>query len=244
MFFETPAQRLIVALDLKVSQKDPGLVVREAGNYLRRMCDALAPLEVTIKINTLARILGIRAVSIIHDHGLHCFLDLKLFDIGNTLENEAAWIQSCEPSILTVAERVKPAAFTEIARALPKTLVLPVDPLTDLTDEDFRGFGFAGRSDAVTRFFTRIWQKQLPGTICAPVDIALAPEGFRRGATFLTPAVKPAWSLGDDNSINALTPAAAIKAGATAIIVGRGITATDEPLEAAKRTLEELAGAL
>lgn len=244
MLFEKPSQRLIVAADVAVDPDDPTGVVEQAKQYLITLCDELAPLGVTIKVNTIARILGATAVEFIQERELQCFLDLKLFDIGNTLENDSAWIAAYNPMILTVAARVKPAAFDTVVRNLPHTLVLPVDPLTDLDDDDFHHFNYTGREKAVMEFFDRIWEKRRPGTICAPKDIAFAPEGFRKQAIFVTPAVKPAWSLEDDNTANALTPKKAIEAGAAAIVVGRGITAATDRLDATKRTLDELLEAM
>ena len=243
MQFKNIAQRLIVAIDPKFTEEaDPKGV---AWKHLKEAFVELAPLGVTIKINTVARVLGATAVELIHDNGLSCFLDLKLFDIDNTLENDTDWIRFYSPLILTVAERVKPLALQGIIAALPDTLVLPVGPLTDLDDEDFAWFENSNepnRAKAVEQFFKRIWKGHAQGAICAPTDIALAPEGFLSGATIVTPAVKPLWTLRDNNSAHALTPAKAIKAGADALVVGRGITAQQgmSMSDAALRTLEEM----
>ena len=240
--FKTPNQRLIVAADYRPPQNENP--VPSTQRFLEKMVDELEGLGVTFKLNTIARILGTRSLELLNDNDIGCFLDLKLFDIGNTLMNDVSWIQFYKPLIVTVAERVKPEAFKRIMTTLDETLVLPVGPLTDLDDADFKHFQLANRQTEVRAFFKRVWQLRAHGAICAPTDIALAPEGFRSDATFVTPAVKPEWSLEDDNSENALTPARAIKAGADAIVVGRGITAAANMRDAAKRTIDEIALAL
>jgi len=240
--FETDSERLIVAADFRPEPDENP--VEQAQAFLERIVNGLSGLEVTIKINTIARILGARAVELIQDEGLSCFLDLKLLDIKNTIENDAAWITYYEPLMLTVGERVKPSALEMLGRLLPKTLILPVGPLTDLEDDDFVHFGMPSRDAEVTAFFDRISKLGVKGAICAPTDIGLAPQGFRDSAIIVTPAVKPAWSVPDNNSANALTPAKAIRAGASAIVVGRGITAEKNIYDAAARTLEEMREAM
>ena len=247
MIFENVAQRLIVAIDPHFPEDtNPKEVAQQC---LAEACNELEPLGVTVKINTVARVLGATAVEIIHDSGLGCFLDLKLYDIGNTVENDADWIRYYSPMMLTASERVKPLALQQLIAALPDTLVLPVGPLTDLDDMDFKWFGNPNepnRASAAEKFFNRIWQGRAHGAICAPVDIAVAPKGFLTNATIITPAVKPHWTVLDNNSANALTPTKAFEAGADAIVVGRGITAQESVSmrEAAKRTLAEVEEAL
>ena len=243
MLFETETLRLIVALDLRVPEGENERDL--AQELLERTCDKLGPLGVTIKINTIARILGSTAIELLQDNGLACFLDLKLVDIGNTLRNEVSWIQRYAPFMLTVYERVKPAVFTELMELLPDTLVLPVGPLTDFDDKDFEHFGNPNeqtRNSAVDAFFKRAWRLKAQGVVCAPTDIKLTAPGFRESVTFVTPAVQPAW-LVNDNTPNALTPAMAIQAGAGALVVGRGITAQEDIRAAAEKTLEEMARA-
>jgi orotidine-5'-phosphate decarboxylase len=242
MFFNKLSERLIVAVDFEVNPDDPDFPpIKQAEYFLDSVCDELGLLGVTLKINTLARILGARAVEMIHNVGLKCFLDAKIFDIGNTLQNDTAWIKYYKPLILTVAERVKPAAFKKIQAALPETLVLPVGPLTDLDDKDFVHFDEGDREQAVGRFFRRSGKMNVRGVICGPKDIRLAAPGFLDDLTVVTPAVQPEWTLNNDNSANSLTPAAAIAAGAHAIVVGRGITAAKITMrDAAMHTLGEI----
>lgn len=236
--FESDSQRLVVAADFRPNKGENPIPQAQA--FLEKIVDELSGMNVTVKINTVARILGGRALELLNDNGLACFLDLKLSDISNTLQNDASWIEFYEPLMVTVMERVKPAGFRSIQAYLPNTMVMPVGPLTDLDDDDFRHFDVADRNAEVVRFFNRIRKLRVEGTICAPTDIKLAPKGFRDSAIFATPAVKPAWTLKDDNSMNALTPRLAIEAGADIIIVGRGITEEDDIRDATKRTLDEL----
>lgn len=238
MIFTSPAQRVIVALDFTPDiRRDP---ITQAEAYLNSAIGALRGLNVTLKINTVARILGARAVKQIHNNGFNCFLDLKLFDITNTLQNDGCWITYYKPLMLTVAERIKPAALKELKQLLPSTLILPVGPLTDLDDEDFKHFGHSDRKTEVQAFFNRAWKVGFNGSISAPTDIALCPLGFKEHSLIVTPAVKPAWSLPDNNSANALTPEKAIRAGADAIVVGRGITSQTDQFEAAVKTIKEV----
>lgn len=240
MLFETTSERLIVSVDTKIDASSQQTPHEQAFSYLHNICRELQGLEVTLKVNTIARILGAVAVEFIHDQGLPCFLDLKLFDIGHTIENDISWIDCYKPSILTISERISPTVLKRVQQKLPTTLVLPVGPLTDMEDRDFAHFNEIDRRSAVKNFFLRVQRCGLKGVICAPIDIGSAPPAFAQNAVFVTPGVKPHWSLRDDNSANSLTPAMAIAAGASAVVVGRGIIDAVDIREAAERTIEEV----
>lgn len=228
---------IIVAADKEFSgMGDP---YQEALHYLLGITSDLADLPVTMKVNEVGKVIGARSISIIHDTGLGCFLDFKHFDIGETIKNAGSWIRHYKPKYMTVSERIKPDAFRQLQEMLPDTLVLPVGPLTDLDNEDFRHFGEVDRDDAVLHFFERIEKLGARGTICSPKDIRLMPESLREKLTIVTPAVKPVWAEKDNNSINALTPAKAREAGADAIVVGRAITKANNRREAAVLTIAE-----
>jgi len=249
MPFRNTESRLIVAVDWECPEDLPEDTTLEelALAFLEPICEELGPLCVTIKLNTVLRIIGSWAFEVVEDAGLECFADLKLFDIGNTLKNEGAWLRHASPMILTVSARVKPTAFQELQAMLPDTLLLPVDPLTDLTDKDFLSFGNpreANRKDATRGFFQRAEALGAMGLICAPVDIELMGPAFREKIAIVTPGIQTLGMGKNDNSENALTPTRAIEAGADALVVGRAIMDAPNRREAAERILEEMEAAL
>lgn len=235
--FTRTAERLIVSLDIKTISNCPR---NEAIEFLKRTCDALSFFGVTVKINTVARIVGTEALDIIRDAGLECFLDLKLRDIGNTLENDMSWIRYYDPRILSVSEEIKPSVFTQLQKVLCDTLVVPVGPLTDFVDADFEHFEKTNRKTEAARFWKRIQKLNVRGAICAPTDIVVAPQEFLEKVTIITPGVKPSWTYSTDNSVNAMSPAEAINAGADMIIVGRGITEDKDMVAATERVLDDI----
>lgn len=240
--FDRAPEKLIIALDKDhYSTPNPR---EEAIEHLHRMCDALSPLGVTVKINSLARVIGATAIEFIHDQGLNCFLDLKLFDTDATIKNDFAWIRHYAPQVLTVSERIKPSTFEFLKETLSGTLVLPVGPLTDLDNDDFMDLAGHDREQEVREFFERAWKHRARGVVCAPIDIVHAAPGFRKSAYFITPAVKPAWAFIDQNSKHARTPAEAIRLGADAVVVGRGIVDQPNIIAAADRVLSDIREAL
>lgn len=244
--FEYIEERLIIAVDYDTE----GTVNHreEAIHHLQHVCDTLLPYAekgLTLKVNSLARLIGATAIETIHDAGFPCFLDLKLFDIEKTLLRDVSWIRDFAPAMLTVHTGVKSVAFKAVQQLLPQTLVLAVDPLTDLTDDDFAEHGSTDRSTYVKTYFNKVWRLKARGTICSPRDIEVAASpGFKSRTIFITPDIRPVWSKTPTDVIHSFTPSEAIKAGAQAIVVGGRITSQPDMRGAVERTLEEIASAL
>jgi orotidine-5'-phosphate decarboxylase len=77
----------------------------------------------------------------------------------------------------------------------------------------------------------------LEGVVASPWEISRESSG--KDFLILTPGVRPTWASKNDHR-RVMTPKEAISAGADFIVIGRPITQADEPVEAAKRILEEM----
>ena len=168
------------------------------------------------------------------------FLDLKLHDIPTTvaramqaLEPIAPWMVNVHSlggrSMMQAAAETKP----------PSTKLLAVTILTHLNDEDLSELGLPRASEAVPALAKLAAESGCDGVVCAPLDVervrAVVPPDF----LVVTPGVRPA-GAGEDEHARALTPAAAIGAGAAHLVVGRPITRADDPRAAALAILEEV----
>ncbi|MDI4666374.1 orotidine-5'-phosphate decarboxylase [Xanthobacter autotrophicus] len=175
--------------------------------------------------------------------GKKVFLDLKLHDIGNTVERAAAAAAERGVHILTVhAYPQTMAAAARGAKGSPLE-VLGVTVLTSYDDSDLATAGYRmGVTDTVRMRAGQAREAGIAGVICAPTDAAMVRAILGPDGRVVTPGVRPKGAdVGDQKRI--ATPAEAIAAGADRIVVGRPVTAAEDPVAAAEAILAELAGA-
>jgi orotidine-5'-phosphate decarboxylase len=183
--------------------------------------------------------------------GLPIFLDLKFHDIPNTVAGAVRAVTPLAPAILNVHASGGPAmmraardaaheAAGELGIAPPRVIAVTV--LTSLGDDDLPGVGQAGsaRSQAV-RLARLARDSGLDGVVCAPTDVRAIREVCGPRFLLVTPGVRPDWAAKGDQK-RVATPAATLAAGADYLVIGRPITASDDPAAAAARILGELNG--
>ncbi len=238
------ANKLIYAADITFPKGITPLdMLEEAQRELDTACKAFQGLGITIKGNTLFRTLGVLGLAQLASAGCKAFVDLKLFDVQSTCANDASMLQNCNNiEILTVNIDVNPKVFGALFEMLPNTIIAPVKPLTDLTDEDFKNRGETDRQTAVQGFFLRCMDITCNGAICSPKDLELAPLDFKDKHQIITPGIRPAWATisGDTNAVNALTHQDAIRAGADRLVIGSPIRFQGKMGENALRILDEI----
>ena len=121
--------------------------------------------------------------------------------------------------------------------------VLAVTVLTSLDDADLREMGFQESARAlVERRIRQAVAAGCDGVIASPHEAALARAIGGPGFLVVTPGVRPDWSAKNDQA-RVATPREALAAGASHIVCGRPVTAANDPRAAARRIVEEMAGA-
>ncbi|MFX0543618.1 orotidine-5'-phosphate decarboxylase [Roseovarius sp. S4756] len=176
------------------------------------------------------------------EHGKRIFLDMKLFDIGATIEAAVRGLVRFDLDLLTVhGDPHVVRAAAEGASGKP-TKILAVTILTSLDRADLdAGLITAGDiPDLVTTRAARAFEAGADGVIASPQEAAMIrtlPEAA--GKLIVTPGVRPAGSaMGDQKRV--ATPAQALEDGADHIVVGRPIWAADDPARAAADILASL----
>ncbi|MEO8724259.1 MAG: orotidine-5'-phosphate decarboxylase [Sphingobium sp.] len=166
--------------------------------------------------------------------GLPVFLDLKLHDIPNTVAKAVQALHLLEPAILTV-HAAGGRAMLEDAKAAAgvNTKVVAVTVLTSLDAGDLNEIGVARDAmGQVQRLADLAQDAGLDGIVCSGAEVALVRERWHDGF-FVVPGVRPAGgNMGDQK--RAVTPRAAMDAGASIIVVGRPISQADDPDTAAR----------
>ena len=177
---------------------------------------------------------GPAGVAAMRDFGLPIFLDLKLHDIPNTVGHAVAALAGLAPALLTVhASGGVAMCAAAKAAAPPATQIIGVTVLTSLDDDDLTAAGVGdGAAAQVTRLAAISRDGTLDGIVCSPLETA-AMRAVLGNRTLVVPGVRPVGSdAGDQKRV--LTPAQALAAGATILVIGRPITAAADPTEAAR----------
>jgi orotidine-5'-phosphate decarboxylase len=225
--------RLIVPLDYPT--------VAEARAAVDRLGEAVSFYKVGLELFATD---GMGLARALKREGKQVFIDWKLHDIGTTVEKAAAALSGSGCDFLTVHGEPQVMAAAVKGRGAASSLkVLAVTVLTSLTDADLADIGYAeGARALVERRIRQAIAAGCDGVVASPHEAALAREIGGPQFLVVTPGVRPAWSAKNDQA-RAATPADALKAGASHIVCGRPITAADDPPAAARRVVEEMAGA-
>jgi orotidine-5'-phosphate decarboxylase len=176
------------------------------------------------------------------EHGKRVFLDLKLFDIGATIEAAVRGIAAYDLDFLTVHgdPQVVRAAVEGRGAAGLKILAVTVLTSLDRADLDANCIKAGEIADITRERAARALEAGADGVIASPMEAALIralPQA--RGRLIVTPGVRPAGAgAGDQKRI--ATPAQAIADGADHIVVGRPIWQADDPRAAARAVVSEL----
>lgn len=178
------------------------------------------------------------------------FLDLKLCDIPETVARAVRSAARSRPQLLTVhasgGEEMLRRAVAAAAEASGGSMrLLAVTVLTSLDLGDLRAMGVAAESvgDHALRLAQVAWRAGVTGFVCSPQEVAR----FRAelpDAYLVTPGVRPAGGAGSDDQKRVETPAAAIRAGADLLVIGRPLRDVDDPAGAARAIAADIDAAL
>lgn len=174
--------------------------------------------------------------------GKRVFFDLKLLDIDNTVEKAVEAIARTGATMLTVHAYPRTMRVAAKAAAGTGLTVLGVTVLTSMDDRDVSEAGYG--TDAGGLVALRAGQAKaagVGGVVCSPLEAQMVRSIGGPNLAIVTPGVRPAGSSRGDQK-RVMGPAEAIKAGATHLVVGRPITAAEDPRVAAEAILTEMAG--
>ncbi|MGI6855507.1 orotidine-5'-phosphate decarboxylase [Mesorhizobium sp. 1B3] len=175
--------------------------------------------------------------------GTKVFLDMKLLDIDNTVAKGVENIVKMGVTMLTLHAYPKAMrAAVDAARGSPLCL-LGVTVLTSMDERDLADAGY--RDDPNTLVLKRAEQARgagMGGIVCSAAEAAAVRGVIGPGMAVVTPGIRPAGGdAGDQKRV--MTPADAIRAGASHLVVARPIVAAVDRRRAAQAILEEMAAA-
>ena len=164
--------------------------------------------------------------------GLPIFIDLKFHDIPNTVAGAIQALGPLTPAVLTVHAAGGRAMMEDAKAAAPAgTKVVAVTLLTSLDRDDLTSIGVAGEPSAqVERLAELARAAGLDGIVCSGNEVAAVHASWKDGF-FVVPGIRPANSVvGDQKRV--MTPRVALDAGASILVIGRPITAAEDPAAA------------
>mgnify|MGYP001190839165 CR=1 FL=1 len=181
--------------------------------------------------------------------GVGVFLDLKLHDIPNTAAHAAGEAVRLGCSMMTLHTlgglrmlRAARERADEIAGELGQTppKLLGVTILTSMDQDELARVGVSGAPDnSVVNLARLAVEAGLDGVVTSPHELGLLQQKPLNCLLRVTPGVRPSMASHDDQR-RTMTPSAALRAGASYLVIGRPITAHADPLEAARTINQEL----
>jgi len=189
---------------------------------------------------------GMDFVAQLASFGKKVFLDLKLYDIGETVKRATRKIcQSGAVTFLTVhGSRSITNAAVE-GRGESKLKLLAVTVLTSFDQEDLMDLGYPASvsvSELVELRVKKAVESGVDGVISSALEIGRVRAAGGPGLTIVTPGVRSAGAAAGDQK-RVATPAQAIRAGADYLVIGRQITRAADPRAAYEEVLDEARGA-
>jgi orotidine-5'-phosphate decarboxylase len=220
--------RLIVALDV------------ESVDRARALVTALGDQVNFYKIGLeLAFAGGLDLAAELKLAGKRVFLDLKLHDIGATVERATRRIARLGADFLTIHGYVQTMEAARAGAEDADLKLLAVTVMTSYDDADLQRAGYALRvAELVAQRAVQAREQGVDGLILSPLELEPIRALVGPEMLLVTPGVRPAWAEANDQK-RIMTPREAVAAGADHLVIGRPITRAADPRAAAERVLQE-----
>jgi orotidine-5'-phosphate decarboxylase len=176
--------------------------------------------------------------------GKQVFLDLKLHDIAETVSRASAQAARLGATFLTVHAYPQTMKAAKAGAGGSRLRILGVTVLTSYDDRDLAEAGYAySVADLVQRRAAQAVEAGLDGLVLSAQEAPVVRARFGDGLILVTPGIRPAGAAAAGQK-RIMTPAAAIMAGASYLVVGRPVTRAESPRAAAEAIIAEIASAL
>jgi len=229
-----PRESLIIALDVPSARSAMDLVDRLEGQ-----CQWF---KVGLQLYLSE---GISVVTSLRNQGFNVFLDLKLHDIPNTVGQTIKTLAKTGASLLTIHASGGSAMLQAAAEAADSVKgsprLLAVTVLTSMGIKDLAQIGVAAPPDAQVLNLARLAiASGITGLVCSPREVTLLRTELGESPLLVVPGIRPSGAAANDQTRTA-TPAEALWAGASMLVIGRPITQAEDPAAAFAAIVSDLA---
>ncbi|MGI5879785.1 MAG: orotidine-5'-phosphate decarboxylase [Syntrophomonadaceae bacterium] len=234
--------RIILALDVDTEKQALSLVER------------LSPTIGVFKVGMqLYNSCGPQIVEKINQAGGKVFVDLKFHDIPNTVAAAGKVLTRLGCYMFNIhaaggremmSQLVKGVQEEAALKKINPPLILAVTVLTSISQSQLENDMFItdkSVEDTVVAWARMAQECGINGVVCSPQEITAIRNTCGKEFKIVTPGIRPAWSAANDQK-RITTPKEALTMGADYMVIGRPITAADNPESAALRIIEELEG--
>ena len=229
-----PRQHLVCAIDTTCTER--------ASSLVSRLENHVGAFKFGMEFFYAHGVAGVRAAA---GEEARIFLDLKLNDIPATVAGGLRALLPLAPFMTTIHAtggsdmmRAAMEAVTPAGDARPKVLAVTV--LTSMDDDDVEATGGRGSvRDQVLRLTELALDTGVDGVVCSPREIAEVRRLCGPGFLVVTPGIRPGGD-GCDDQKRTMSPADAVTAGASFLVIGRPITRAPDPVAAAARIVADM----
>lgn len=191
---------------------------------------------------------GPSIVKEIKKRGHKIFLDLKLHDIPNTVKKSMAVLSKLDVDMTNLhaagtVDMMKAALEGLTREDGTRPLLIAVTQLTSTSEERMQKELLINASinDTIVKYAQNAKEAGLDGVVCSPLEAGMVKDACGKAFMTVTPGVRFAdGDVGDQ--VRVTTPAKAKEIGSDYIVVGRPITAAEDPVAAYRRCVEEFVG--
>ncbi len=219
--------QIILALDVDS--------VHKAKHFVNKLYPEIRIFKVGLQLFTLA---GPGIIEFIRKKGAQVFLDLKFFDIPNTVASAARQAVRLKVKMFTlhicgqeIMLRAAACAADEEARRLKLKRPLLIG-VTRLTSQE-------AKPREILKLARLAQECALDGVVCSAREVKLLRKKLEKKFIIVTPGIRPSAAASDDQK-RVATASDAAKAGSNFLVIGRPILEADDPVLAAKQISEEI----
>jgi orotidine-5'-phosphate decarboxylase len=220
---------LIIALDLETAA--------EARVLVNTLGDAADFYKVGLELYAAT---GMDFVRELKSQGKRVFLDLKMYDISETVKRAVSQVAKAGADFLTV-HAVRPVVLAAAAgRAGSDLKILAVSVLTSLDDQDLRTDGHSQSVSELVQLRSRnATEAGADGIVCSALEVACVRAITGPDTILVTPGVRST-GAGKGDQKRVATPKQALASGADYLVIGRQVTRSEHPRAEFEKILEEI----
>jgi len=220
---------IIIALDVESAGEARALVTR--------LGDSVFFYKVGMELYAAA---GMEFVKELIGQGRQVFLDMKFYDIGETVKRAVAQVARSGVSFLTVHGSGAVMRAAVEGRGDSQLKLLAVTVLTSFDEADLADLGYpCPVRDLVALRVRKAMEAGVDGLVCSPVEVAEVRRMAGPRAILVTPGVRSA-GAGKGDQKRVATPAEATRDGANYLVIGRQVTRAADPRAEVLRICDEI----